>query len=142
MVTVTNAKRVLNDAQEAFELFQNNPIDVDFRHTVVLNITLLRTIGSVIKSENKGLSRIKSDKYFKDHIENEEIFKNFIKYFRDLLVKEYLSKLGWSSITDLEGNNRMEYLIQEGLYAGKDIRNLIQESLQFWTYHLNELEKL
>jgi hypothetical protein len=59
MVTVTNARMILNDAQDLFKLFDQDTIYTDLRHAVDLNIMLLRTIGSVINSANKGLNKTK-----------------------------------------------------------------------------------
>lgn len=142
MVKVKRARRVLNDACSASLMFDKKPIDVEFRLSVVLNITLLRAVGNVIESENTGVNKVKSDDYFKIHIKNKKIFKHFIERFRNDLVKEYVSKICWSSTTTLDGKNRFEYLIQDGVYEGKDIRQLIKISIRFWKHHLNELEKL
>jgi hypothetical protein len=142
MVNVTKARRVLNDARAASLMFKAEPVDVDFRLSVVLNITLLRTVGYVIESENTGSNKVKSDEYFHKHIKNKKIFKYFIEQFRNNLVKEYASKIGWSSTTTLDGRIRFEYPIRDGVYEGKDIRKLIKSSIKFWERHLDALEKL
>ena len=142
MVTVTKSRRVLNDAYEAYRYFKKKPVDLEFRHVVVLNLTLLRAVGHVLNSENKGNDKIKSDDYYHSVIKNDPLFKDFIEKFRNNLIKQYSGKISWSSITTLNGKNRMEYIIHEGKYKGSDIRKLIQKSLSFWKRHLDILAKM
>ena len=99
-------------------------------------------MGYVIESENTGSNKVKSDEHYHKHIKNKKIFKYFIEQFRNNLIKEYSSKIGWSSTRTLDGRNRFEYLIRDGVYGGKDIRKLIENSIKFWEQHIDALEKL
>lgn len=138
------ARRVLDDARTALEKFNQAPIDVEFRHLVVLCCTLIRAVGHVVETENED-NKINHDKlnsYYKDKIKDSEIFKNFIKSTRDTVLKEYTAYIGWASITTLNKDHRMEYLVKEGEYKDKDFRDLMRESIEFWDNHLSKIENL
>jgi hypothetical protein len=137
------ARRVLNDAVLALKKFEDHPSDVDFRHLVVLCSTLIRTVGHVLKDENsdKNCDDTLQVEYFRTHISNQPLFTDFIKNMRDSLVKEYSADIGWASITGLDGRHRMEYILKSGTYEGRDFRDLMNEAISFWDYHLFQMEK-
>jgi len=141
-ISTVKALRVLNDAKAALAKFDDSPIDVDFRHLVVLCLALLRAIGHLVDYENQGNNRSKATKYFKQHIEPAEIFRCFIKEYRDSLLKAYSAKINWQSITTFDKQHRMAYEFADGIYEGRDIRDLIRESIEFWQHHLEEMSKL
>ena len=138
-ISTEKSHRVLNDAKEARFLFNDNPIGVEFRHAVVLNITLVRAIGHVVAKENNGSAGIKVQNYFIENIKNEVIFKEFIETYRNEILKKYSSKINWASITDMDKNHRMEYIIDDGHFKGVDFRDLIDDSIEFWEHHLNQI---
>ena len=140
----TKARRVLNDAALALKKFDESPSDVEFRHLVVLCSSLIRIVGHVLKQENEGVSEdnLLQIEYHKNNIANQLLFTDFIKQIRDSLVKEYSAEISWASITGLDGSHRMEYLVNSGVYGGRDFRDLIAESIDFWNYHLTQIEKL
>ncbi len=135
---------MLNDTVLALKKFEDHPSDVDFRHLVVLCSTLIRTVGHVVKIENSddNGNNILQDDYFRSHIASQSLFTDFIKHIRDSLVKEYTADIGWASITGLDGRHRMEYLLKSGAYNGRDFRDLMNEAISFWDYHLNQIEKI
>jgi len=110
-VKTAKARRVLSDAKSALEKFNENPIDIDFRHLVVLCAVLIRAVGHVLDSENKddAVARKKSVDYYKQHIEHSELFKSFIKSTRNSAIKEYTTYVNWASITAIDKSHRMEY---------------------------------
>jgi hypothetical protein len=142
-VKTERARRVLNDTKAALNKFNNNPIDIEFRHLVVLCSVLIRAVGHALKTENEtsNESASNSTSYFKKNIEQEILFKSFIHPIRNSVIKEYSASLGWASITTLDNNHRMEYLFKDGINEGKDFRDLMNESIVFWEYHLNKLEE-
>lgn len=143
-ISTFKARRVLSDAKAALDKFNELPIDVDFRHLIVLCCTLIRAVGHVVESENKSnnINHKKLDLYYRCNIKNIEIFKCFIKIARDTVLKEYTAYIGWTSITTLDKNHRMEYLIKEGTYKDNDFRDLMKKSIEFWDHHLSLIEKL
>ncbi len=74
-ISTTKARRALLDAIEARRLFDRDPIDIEFRHAVVLNITLLRAVGHISEKENTGVDQTEVAKYYKKNIKYELIFK-------------------------------------------------------------------
>ena len=141
-ISIAKAKRALSDADSAYSKFQDNPIDVDFRHLIVLCLTLLRVVGHVVDKENSGESKKKVNAYYKAHIKNVDLFRFFIEEYRNNLLKTYTSKISWQSMTTLDNEHRMDYLLEAGHYAGRDIRDLIKESIAFWDDHLDKIAQL
>ncbi len=137
-------KRVIADSKVALELFDKQPVAENFRLAVILNVTLIRAIGHILQNEiscdaklvsiNKELFTAKKD---------DEIFAHFIKEFRDKVLKEYISAVNWASITvQATKAHRMEYLITEGEFEGKDFIALVSRSIEWWEGYLTELIKL
>lgn len=143
-VKTQRAHRVLHDASSALDKFKDNPIDTDFRHAVVLCCILIRTVGDALRKENEddAISNRKQHNYYKEVIATDTLYKNFIKSARDSITHEYISHTEWASITDLEKNHRMEYLINEGFFKGEDFRKIVLKSIEFWKTHLASIEKL
>jgi hypothetical protein len=136
------ARRVLNDAKAALDKFDQEPIDVDFRHLVVLCCTLIRTVGDVLRKENEGneISNAAQRSYYFDNIKDSDLFKNFIKDARDMVIHEYSAKIGWKSTIDLNKVHKIEYPLLEGMYKGYDFRTMIKESIDFWDHHISKME--
>ena len=53
-----------------------------------------------------------------------------------------MSDLRWASTTGLDQHHRMEYLIGQGVYAGQDLRDLIDQAIEFWQHHLDQIDLL
>lgn len=141
-ISTVKASRVLKDAKAALEKFDANPIDVDFRHLVVLCLALLRAVGHVLDRENQGNNKAKATDYFKQHVEPAEIFRDFINEYRNSLLKTYSAKINWQSNTTLDNQHSMAYEMEDGVYSGRDIRELIREAIEFWQVHLDAMAKL
>ncbi|WP_408594932.1 hypothetical protein [Limnohabitans sp.] len=143
-VKTVKARRVLSDATEALEKFNDKPIDVDFRHLVVLCTVLIRAVGHVLESENENdsVAAKKSNDYYKKYIAHDNLFKGFIKSTRDSAIKEYTTYVGWASVTTIDKDHRMEYLFKGGENEGKDFRDLMKKSVDFWNIHLTRIEEL
>jgi hypothetical protein len=143
-IKTSNARRVLLDACAAHSRFINEPTDVEFRHLIVLCATLLRAVGHVLKTENSTdeINSKKLDAYYKENIQPQKLFSDFIKTTRDSILKEYSAHIGWASVTDLSKKHHMEYLLKNGIFEGEDFRNLMKESLDFWELHIATIEKL
>ncbi|PUE23719.1 hypothetical protein [Limnohabitans sp. Jir72] len=143
-VKTQRARRVLNDARFALEKFKENPIDVDFRHLVVLCCVLIRTVGDALKKENEEdkINLKKQNDYYKKVISSDNLYTNFIKSSRDSIIHEYIARIEWESNTDLEKNHSMEYLMKEGIFKGNDFRELVGQSIEFWEKHLTLIENI
>ena len=136
-------RRVLDDAKAALEKFNQAPIDVEFRHLVVLCCVLVRTVGDVLRKENQHdtINNEAQQTYFHKNIKDNDLFKHFIKDARDMVAHEYSAKIGWRSTIDSSNNHKMEYPMLDGFYKGYDFRLMIQESIDFWIHHISKMEK-
>ena len=139
-IEMTRARRSLADCELSLEKFLLKPIGDEFRLTLVTCFALLRAVGHVAKheAEEVGISS-KSDAIW-NQVKNDDLFVHFISAFRNNVLKEYRSPVKWASITS-QDNHRMEYLISEGFYDGRDVRDLIRDSIQWWSIFLDRLEK-
>lgn len=138
------AKLVINDLELAITQFEKKPLDEDFRLTLVLCISLLRCVGNVIENESKINEnlRVLNESLFASKKED-RLFKEFIKGFRDTLLKEYKASVGWASIEVYESKDkRVEYLIKDGFYVDRDVRDLLAEGAKWWKSYIEELEML
>ena len=133
------SRRALSDCKVALDKFTENPSDVQFRLALVTCISLLRLIGHVIKNEASelGFSGLNFELWEKE--KNSIIFTQFINNFRNQILKEYKSSVGWSSITS-ESGHRMEYKVLSGFFEGRDVRDLIEEGISWWELYLSNLE--
>ena len=144
VIKTTRARFVLGDVRAALRYFASNPIDIEFRHLVVLCCTLIRTVGDAVKKENKDNRRCqaKARQYFELHIKNDPLFIDFIKSMRDNIQHEYTASVSWASITDINDAHRMEYRIKSGRYEDEDFRDLMTKAIDFWEGHLDQMEKI
>ena len=133
------SRRALDDCKAALNKFTENPSDIEFRLTLVTCISLLRLIGHVIESESSelGLSDLNIELWKQE--KGSIIFTQFINSYRNNILKEYRSPVGWSSITS-ENGHRMEYRVLDGFFEGRDVRDLIQEVIDWWELYLTKLE--
>jgi hypothetical protein len=133
------SRRVLDDCKIALDKFNEEPSDIEFRLTLVTCISLLRLVGHVIKSEASELGLSDQNHQLWEQEKSSDIFSQFINHFRNNILKEYKSPVGWSSITS-ENGHRMEYKVLDGFFKDRDIRDLIQDGINWWELYLAKLE--
>lgn len=141
-LSTLRANRVLKDAVHAYQRFDDNPVDVEFRHAAILCLTLLRAVGNVVASENSGTAQAQARCYYKERIQDEPIFKHFIKRYRDSIVKQYSAEIGWELSCRGDKRTVYSYPVQSGYYKRQDLRELVRESIKFWEDHLTAMSKL
>jgi hypothetical protein len=138
------ARRVLQDCKFALEKFESGPVIDEFRLTLVLCLTLLRSVGHVLKNEAQETTHLQValDSTWPEK-KRSPIFIEFIEEYRNKVVKEYRSPVRWVSHSSVEDNRSwMEYPITAGQYTGRDVREVIQEAIAWWEGYLVELETM
>ena len=134
--------RAISDFKYALEAFSKKPIAEDFRLTLFLCLCLIRAIGQIVKNEVEEMPTLKlfQQKLYQSK-RNDILYTEFIKKFRDEIVKEYGVGVSWASITEYEtAKHRMEYRITRGIYEDRDVRELLQEAVDWWENYVNILE--
>ena len=134
-MTKLRAEVVLNDCKLALSKFDGQLIDDEFRLNLVLNLALLRAVGHCIKNEVGIRDTLFATK------STESIYNNFIKDYRDEILKNYNSSVDWSliSIND-DDSYEVKYLITKGTYENKDVRHVIAEAIEWWERYIEELK--
>ena len=135
--------RAISDFKFALEAFNKKPIVQDFRLTLFLCLCLIRAIGQIIESEAKKDLILKklNEKLYKTRCDD-ILYKEFIKKFRDEIIKEYGVGVSWASITEYKTEvHRMEYRITKGIYKDRDVRELLQEGIDWWENYVSILEE-
>jgi hypothetical protein len=70
-----------------------------------------------------------------------QIFTDFIEEFRNRVVKEYRSAVGWRIEHDYgEGRDRVGYPITQGAFQGQDFPTVVNEAIDWWRAYIEELE--
>jgi len=137
------SKLVISDLELAIKQFEKEPIDDEFRLTLVLCVSLLRSVGNVLVNEclvDANLTLLNKRLFAKR--KEDVLFKEFIKGFRDTLLKEYKAPVGWASIeVYINKEKRVEYLLKTGTFEGEDIRTLLQQGTDWWKKYILELEQ-
>ena len=132
----------IDDCKVALSWFEREPIAEEFRLILVLCLTMLRTVGYIIERECKSDEKLN---IIQQHIwmraKHDLIFLYFIKKFRDNVIKEFRAPVNWASITLYESKeHRMEYLISDYEYKGRDVRSIIEESIEWWIFYISKVE--
>ncbi len=110
--------------------------------TLVLCLTLLRSVGHTLVSEGKDspILRAAMDSTWPTKSES-PIFKYFITKFRNDVVKEYRSPVKWVSHHTPDDNRTWtDYPITSGHYKDRDVRDVIQEAIDWWEEYFVALE--
>lgn len=151
------ARQVLDDCYRAHQLIEDVVTEQDFRVHWVALVTLLRSVGQVLK-EVDGLTDPDKKKKIDDlwalwsaNKEENEIFWKFIKAERDFVLKEYSfgTHPGSPLITIEKGNDSDSYLIDEclfkplthGRYAREDGRDIARMAIDWWEKQLQTIER-
>lgn len=154
------ARQVLEDCRYALELAEHALTDQDFRVHWVALIALLRSVGQVLKgvdgAKDKRI-REKVNELWKEWSDNKDensLFWNFIKHERDLVLKEYSFNTQSDPVFITIANDNdndvdlISYQLDEGifkplvngLYAGKDGRDIAREAIEWWEIQLQAVE--
>lgn len=136
-----------------------------WRRRYLTAVVLLRAVGHVLDRvdarEDEGLRGRVNRHYLalQNYRDRHAIYWEFIKKERDLFVKQYESaarrtfyygtpgerfEYTGSDGTKIQGV-RMErttitYTLVKGLHAGRDVRDVIQEAIDWWKKSLDEIE--
>jgi hypothetical protein len=149
------SRRVLSDAQRAWQLLEDEEDPEIFRIYWVAAITLCRSVGQVLDKVD-----CRNHPEISDHQrrlwtsrKNEAIFSEFIDAERNALLKEYIWNFNNGSIglVALEQGQEPSFHvlgenlfcpIRDGKYAGEDCRDILHDALKWWDSFLAEIETL
>jgi hypothetical protein len=130
------AEQVISDCKLALSRFDDELIADEFRLNLVLCLALLRAVGHCLQNE------FRNDDIIFNKKKNDKIFTDFIKKFRDKILKNYSSNVGWEMVSVVGSNTYIiHYIITEGSYKGKDIRDVITEAINCWEQYIFELNQ-
>ncbi|MEL6817545.1 MAG: hypothetical protein AAFP80_02725 [Pseudomonadota bacterium] len=157
------AREVIEDAQTAFELLEEQIDETMVRIHWFLCICLCRTALDALNkvdrkhSENTDAAISEQWKNIKDHPTENEIFFHFIKAERDLMIHQYevsadsyeaplLAFDEDGSIAQVANEIGLEgdfdwFILQTGKYAGEDARDILKEALSWVDSRVTEIEK-
>ena len=141
-MTLIKSRRAIEYCKVALSWFQREPIAEDFRLILVLCLTMLRAVGHIIKSECESDEQLNLiQKQMWKNKQCDLLYLNFIRKFRDNVIKEFRAPVSWASITIYETKeHRMEYVISDYEYKGRDVREMIQESIDWWMCYVEKVE--
>lgn len=157
------ARTVLEDCTQAAAQLTDGIQGSQWRIAYMASIALLRAVYHVLENRDvAGDPRLRQafKKWSEDLLESKpkpEIYWEFIVSERNLMLKEYQSsagqgvtvpgvrfvlnmKTGEQKATTI-GAIEYHYKMNDGVFMGRDHRDLIQEAISWWYEQLEKLEK-
>ena len=139
------SRSVLVDCQYVYKQFDSYPTGVDWKLKWILSVTLLQTIGEVLLKIDKQKGDIKLAKSIAtiwSKRKDEKIYQLFIRQYRNKILHQYDLHAGQGFHGKLGDPNHIPYTypIKKGAFAGRDQRELIKESIDWWDSVLSEIE--
>jgi hypothetical protein len=141
------ALEVLSDCKGALEELDGTSGSI-WRRRFITAITLLRAVGHILHKVDSKTSNIYKEAidsrwkiWVKDKLKH-EIFWNFIEKERNFILKEYQINGGQSAtvyIGDVP-SCMYYYPMNDGIYKGRDQRDLIMEAIKWWEIELKIIE--
>jgi hypothetical protein len=141
------AKIVLDDCRGALDDFKEGLQGEQWRRHFVLCVTLLRAVGNVLEKIDtqhsealKNIIKLKHEDWKKVN-SGSEIYWEFIKKDRDLILKEYQINAGQSVTIKIgEGKSEYSYPYYGKAFQGKDQRELIKMAIEWWEECFKSIE--
>jgi hypothetical protein len=160
----TRARQVLADCEHALADFSASANTAFQRTRWVAVVTLLRTVGLVLKEVDRPVAsdtvqrriddawkRLKTTKpeprIFHDFIDAE---RADVVHFYDISARvDATVQLGgvWASMSGGEGGSDphgptiYDFIMRDGPYQGRDPRELCREAIEFWRGYLDDIER-
>jgi hypothetical protein len=157
------ARTVLEDCSQAAVQLTDGIQGAQWRIAYMANVALLRAVYHVLESQDvAGDQRLRQvfKRWAADLLKSKpkpEIYWEFIVSERNLLLKEYLSSAGqgvtapdvWFELNLKNGEQKTtrigaiehHYTMNDGVFMGRDHRDLVQEAISWWYEQLEMLEK-
>jgi hypothetical protein len=166
---IETAKIVLQDCKHAISNYSNNLQGEEFRINWNLILCLLRAVGHILDKVDKKASKeneIAIDEWWNDICSNKqdnEIFWQFIDKYRNQMIKTYqhgiqkkllievpsLKKGNGKVSVDLANirggtvftpNMEIESYLCEGIYYGKNEKEIAQNAYDWWEIQIAKLD--
>jgi len=143
------AREVLEDCRGAVDEIGGGVQGRAWRRRWVAAVVLLRTVGYVLREVDRHISsgyRNAIDEAWvklKRTKPDPAIFWEFIEAERNNIVHEYAVGAG-QGVTVYPGQNRPSdhhYLINYGLFAGQDQREVLRQAIVWWEIYLDEIDR-
>jgi hypothetical protein len=144
------AREVLEDCRGAVEEISDGVQGSTWRRRWVTAVTLLRTVGYVLKSID-----VKTSPKYERAIDaawiqlgqskrQNPIFWEFIEAERNNIIHEYELGVGQGATVHLGQSKPTEhhYLVNTGPYAGRDQREVLQEAIAWWETYLDGIDRV
>jgi hypothetical protein len=157
---MTRAREALADCEHALVDFEAGA-NTDYQRTRwVALISLLRAVGHALDKVDRPASSPDVQRLIDAQwsiLKSESIFKDFIYGERNRLLKKYEigpvvsitikvpGGIPWMPVVRderLRGTARTTYdfVMRDGLYKGRDPRELCREAIEFWRAHLDAID--
>jgi hypothetical protein len=168
MVIAKAAREVLSRCEYFYGKLREDPAGIDWEAQFSAALALLRSVGHVL-DKTDGATNIlldaKEKEWWKDinaNKNNHAIFWEFIENERNLILKEGQLRAGQSTAVFIQGVSAIglaggqslppplsspkaltanhSYHMNDGMFAGRDPRDLIELAIQWWNAQLIEIE--
>ena len=151
------ARKVLADCFLAHQLLEDETDTEIWRVHWVGALSLIRAVGHVLEAVDGTDLRYRkiSDEMYSLWRDNQnlehQIFREFIKHERDLMLKEYSTVVNLdAAVPVLITHDDQGYLLdqnifrpmEEGTWAGEDSRDVYEMAINWWTVQLDTIDRL
>jgi hypothetical protein len=149
---VLRARQVLEDCRRATRLADDAANLQDLRICWVAAITLARAVGHVLQSVDAADNRAVADANdrlfaeWRNNRENHSVYWDFIRAERNLVLKEYAQNWSYEPTVVAVATENFELdaglycAIEDGPYAGADIRDMLDVAIDWWELQLGIIE--
>ena len=155
----TRAREVLTDCEHALADFEAAPNSPFQRPRGVAVMTLLRTVGLVLKNVDGPNGSEKFRRLIDDHWKRlnsrkpePRIFHQFIDEERYNVVHLYdpaarvnitirVGGVATGGISDPPGPTTFEFVMKKGSFQGREPSELCREAMMFWKNYLDEIDR-
>ena len=164
-----NARNVLDDCRLVLSMLEEEDDFDKWRIHWLAALAAIRAVGHVLSKvdgDHDSSVKINADRLFKEwksDITEHQIFREFIEQDRNLILKEYNSRLFPNSKVPLateittnapeghpahkigqvfEVDHRIYRPFSEGPYEGIDARDVYQEAIEWWKTQLSRIDEM
>jgi len=138
---------VLGDCKDALSDFVYGLQGSAWRRHWLMCLTLLRAVGHILDKvdgeRNVILRKIIDGEYhhLKQSKPEPAIYWKFICNERNSMIKTYQTHAGQAITVNLNGpSSSYRYVFNDGPYAGRDQRDVLQEAISWWDAYLHTIE--
>lgn len=145
--------KIVSDLEELWDVLELEEDMKKFKFLWISAVSMCRSVGQILhkvdasKSDNHKYLINKQWDSIKNNYEENKIFHEFIKFERDMILKEYQLGYDYGDFTVVIGDSALGVLgeglycpMTYGYYENEDCRDVLKLAIKWWQSKLTEIE--